>query len=77
MLLNRVLCVTGLYFSPFNDGLIVCVRACVCMFDGQAARLISLAGCTCKGIYTFFLTVEILPEFTQREPTCASYNNVV
>lgn len=29
MLLNRVLCVIGLYFSPFNDGLIVCVYVCV------------------------------------------------
>lgn len=26
MLLNRVLCVIGLYFSPFNEGLIVHVR---------------------------------------------------
>ncbi len=30
MLLNRVLCVNGLYFSPFNDGLKVCVRVCMC-----------------------------------------------
>lgn len=45
MLLNRVLCVTGLYFSPFNDGLIarVCTSVCVCL-EENAARFISSIG---------------------------------
>lgn len=37
MLLNRVLCVTGLYFSPFNDGPTLCAYVHVWV------RLISLA----------------------------------